>query len=105
MHETLFANQGMVAQQQFGELAGRSGVEAAGFDDCLAGRKTLPELRKDIADARALGIASTPTIFINGLMIIGAKPYDSLKDLIESELGRAKQASAGVANRSAPPRR
>ena len=32
---------------------------------------------------------STPTFFINGQMLVGAKPYEAFKDAIEAELKRA----------------
>jgi len=42
----------------------------------------------DIAEARALGLSTTPTFFINGRVLLGAQPYENFEKLIERELNR-----------------
>lgn len=44
--------------------------------------KTLQEIEADIKKAVNLNIDSTPTMFINGKMYVGVKPYYELKDLL-----------------------
>ena len=45
-------------------------------------------MAKDIVDARAVGVSSTPTLFVNGAIVVGSKPYDQLREMVESELRR-----------------
>jgi len=39
-----------------------------------------------MTDGASLGITSTPTFFVNGRMFVGAKSYEALHDIVESEL-------------------
>ena len=50
-----------------------------------------PEVRRDIRQARRLGVSSTPTFFINGRMIAGAQPVDEMSVLVDEELALAEQ--------------
>jgi predicted DsbA family dithiol-disulfide isomerase len=96
MHETLFSTQNLVAQGQFSELARRAGLDIQQFEGCMNAHKFFGEVAHDIVDARAVGVNSTPTTFINGLMVVGAKPYEILKETINTEILRAKTASKSV---------
>jgi protein-disulfide isomerase len=37
----------------------------------------------------ALGVSSTPSVFINGRMVSGAQPYETFTAIIDEELERA----------------
>lgn len=41
------------------------------------------------AEGTRLGVASTPTFFINGRMVSGAMPYETFAKIIDEELERA----------------
>ena len=86
MHENLFTEQSLVAREQFSEIAKRSGLDVPQFETCASAHKYVGAVAQDMADARAIGINSTPTLFINGLMIVGAKPYEALREVIDAEL-------------------
>jgi protein-disulfide isomerase len=86
MHQILFSSQSLVAQEAFEDLAKQAGVDAAAFKSCMAHHHFLGDVTHDMADAKAVGVNSTPTLFINGVMVVGAKPYEALKDIIDSEL-------------------
>lgn len=56
-----------------------------------------PEVRRDARQARRLGISATPTFFINGRVISGAKPLAEFDRVIGEELRYADNLrSAGV---------
>ncbi|MBV1859690.1 MAG: thioredoxin domain-containing protein, partial [Nannocystaceae bacterium] len=56
-----------------------------------------PEVRRDARQARRLGISSTPTFFINGRVISGAKPLAEFDRVIGEELRYADNLrAAGV---------
>jgi protein-disulfide isomerase len=88
MHDALFANGPLVAAERFADVAKLAGLDVTEFESCLNARKTADEVALDVADARSLGITSTPTIYVNGLMIIGSKPLEHLRSIINSELTR-----------------
>lgn len=56
-----------------------------------------PEVRRDARQARRLGVSSTPTFFINGRLISGAKPLAEFDRVIGEELRYADDLrAAGV---------
>ncbi|MBI2625587.1 DsbA family protein [Candidatus Parcubacteria bacterium] len=57
------------------------------FDACLDSGKYKSEVQKDTDDARLAGATGTPTVFINGRVLVGALPYENFAKVIEEELG------------------
>ncbi len=56
-----------------------------------------PEVRRDARQARRLGVSSTPTFFVNGRKISGAKPLSEFDRMIGEELRYAQDLrAAGV---------
>jgi protein-disulfide isomerase/uncharacterized membrane protein len=47
-------------------LAGEAGLNAAALESCLDDPKTRADLAAQIAEANGLGIAATPTVYVNG---------------------------------------
>lgn len=83
MHDKLFLNQGVSAEAEILELAKQIGADLEEFNSCLNDRKNLIPIEKDIDDAKALGIAGTPTWFINGQKIEGDIPENIFNQIIE----------------------
>jgi protein-disulfide isomerase len=54
------------------------------------------EIDRDLKLGEALDLYNTPTIFINGVRLLGNRPYESYKAVIDSEL---KAAGTGGRNR------
>ena len=71
------------AMPAFDSLARDVGVEEASFRECLADEKTEVIINKHKADGKALGVRSTPTYFINGEVVVGAK---ALQDFVTKHL-------------------
>lgn len=58
-----------------------------------------PEVRRDARQARRLGVSSTPTFFINGRKLSGAKPLAEFDQIIGEELRFADDLrAAGIAS-------
>ena len=36
-----------------------------------------------------MGVNSTPTIYVNGRLLMGAQPFEAFKQIIDEELARA----------------
>jgi predicted DsbA family dithiol-disulfide isomerase len=88
MHDLLFASQNLVAAGQFDEIANRAGLDVTKFRDCFVSGQSAKEWIKDKTDGLSIGIASTPTFFVNGEMIVGARSYEELREMIDRELQR-----------------
>ena len=89
MHAAMFANQSKLTLPQLIETAGTIGLDAAGFKTCLESGKYAQEVKKDFADGKSYGVTGTPTFFINGIMMVGAKNVDAFSAIIDQELDRA----------------
>lgn len=65
--------------------AGENGVDTVKLGQCMDTKATEPEVSRSIAEGHALGIAGTPTLFINGRRI-GGLTWPDLQLVINKEL-------------------
>jgi predicted DsbA family dithiol-disulfide isomerase len=65
-------------------------VPVEAFTRCVDERRFASAVEADVAQARALGLRSTPTFLINGRALIGAHPVENFRSAIEDAL-RAKR--------------
>jgi protein-disulfide isomerase len=59
---------------------------------CMDNKATEAEVDKDMAEGRALGVDSTPTLFINGRRIASAAEWPTLHAIIDYEIEYQKTA-------------
>jgi protein-disulfide isomerase len=86
MHKAMFANQAKLAATDLVETAGTLGMDKDKFKSCLDTGKFRTEVQKDFQDGQKAGVSGTPTFFINGVMIVGARDIASFSDIIDREL-------------------
>ncbi len=79
---------GNLNESLFKSLAGRLGMNVGPYSACLAEGKYAGKVKSDYSAAQAIGIQSTPTIFVNKYKVEGAMPYDYFKEIIENELNK-----------------
>ena len=89
MHKAMFGNQQKLAATDLVETAGTIGLDKDKFKTCLDSGKFRPEVQKDFQDGQKAGVTGTPTFFINGVMIVGARDVASFSDIIDRELARS----------------
>ena len=86
MSGRMLANQSALSDADLLQHADELGLDRKKFDSCL----TEPEISKRVADSfaqgQALGVAATPTFYVNGVLVSGAQPYDQFKAIIDREL-------------------
>lgn len=103
MHDALFeaqqawAGQGEQANEVFAGLAEDVGLDGDELRACLEDGRFENVIQANLNEAAALGVTSTPSFFIAGLPISGARPYE----LFEFAVGRAKEGT--LAQAYAPP--
>ena len=89
MHGAMFANQSKLAQNDLVETAGGiTGVDKTKFKACLDSGKFKDEVQKDFEAGVKYGVTGTPTFFINGIPIVGARDVGSFSEIIDAELER-----------------
>jgi protein-disulfide isomerase len=89
-----FQNQGTIKKETLSQtvfqLAKENGLDEAALKTCIDSKKTLPQVQADMKEAQALGFQSTPSFVVNGRPVIGAKPIEEFKMIIDAELAGPK---------------
>jgi protein-disulfide isomerase len=92
-HKLLFQRQAQWTKNitMLNTYAKELGLNIEEFKTCLDSRKYENEVNMDKKDGMALGVTGTPTIFINGIKLVGYQPFDRVSEIIESELAKASE--------------
>lgn len=90
-HDKLFANQqgenrGAFSSGKLESFAGELGLDRGQFDSCLDSGKYSDLVERDRVQANQKLVNGTPTFFINGRMIEGARPFADFERAIEAAL-------------------
>jgi protein-disulfide isomerase len=90
LHDRLFANQQQLQVPQLKQHAGAIGLNQAAFDQCLDSGKHAAIVKEDVDYGGRMGVASTPTLYINGRLVTGAQPPAIFESIIDEELAKKK---------------
>ncbi len=90
-HDYLFAkqsgeNEGAFTDQKLRSFAAALKLNQSSFNTCLQQSKYETSVKAETAAGQALGISGTPTVLVNGTMLVGALPYEQFKAAIEAAL-------------------
>jgi protein-disulfide isomerase len=88
MHDRLFANQQALQLPALKQHAVSVGLNAAAFNECLESGKHTARVADNLKAGEALGVGSTPTLYVNGRPVVGAQPFEYFKTVIDEELAR-----------------
>jgi protein-disulfide isomerase len=72
----------------YGEQAGVDRVKLAG---CLDAKSSYPRIQRDMAEAKRIEVNQTPTVFINGRMMIGLPSEEAYFQAIDEALKGSRQ--------------
>lgn len=86
--ENLMEMQGDLSDEDLVKRAKDVGMDGDKFKACYDAKKYTTVVQAAFQDGQKVGVTGTPTFFINGIMMVGAKPYEEIKDVIDSELAR-----------------
>ena len=89
-HDRLFAAQPAFERDDLDRYAVEVGVSREAFEGCIDQRRFASAVEADVAQARALGVRSTPTFFINGRPLVGAQPVETFRTVIDEALRAAR---------------
>lgn len=91
-HENMYAHQSEIndgnLDTKIQEFAAQQKLDSLRLNTCVQNKSTAGVVEASEAEGRALGISQTPTLFINGRMVMGALPLEKLETVIEWELKR-----------------
>jgi protein-disulfide isomerase len=89
-HDWIFENQGEITTEnlkdKFSEWAKTKPLEPIQLAACVENKATEQEVARNQSEGRALGINSTPTLFINGRRLVGGVPWQQMKPILEHEI-------------------
>ena len=83
-HDELFENQPSLSDGDFISYAEAIGLDVAAFEAALADNVGQAAVQRDTSDAAALGLTSTPTLFINGVRYTGQYSINNLQAAIDT---------------------
>ncbi len=87
-HDALFADQNALERNDLIAHATTLGLDADAFATCLDDPSSAAVVDMDAADAEALGVTGTPTFFVNGLKLTGARPVEHFEAVLVEESTR-----------------
>lgn len=90
-HDYLFTNQGaenggwanLDNQKKFAQSVG---LNTSQFNQCMDSGKYKKEVLDQTAAAKTYGVSGTPTVFINGVKLVGAQPASAFEQAIDAAL-------------------
>jgi protein-disulfide isomerase len=102
MHDALFATQGKFAVDDLDALADEIGLDMARYRSDIADPAVAAALKRDVDEAKKLGVKGTPSFFVNGRLIVGARPADELTALVAEEIAATERFVAKHGGRKDP---
>lgn len=92
-HDTLFLNQRGENQNAYSdvrlkEIARVLDLDTTAFNECLDSGEKRAAVEQSSADARAAGVNSTPSLFVNGTRIEDWRNWETVTAAIDAELAK-----------------
>lgn len=86
MHDAMFADQAKLMESGLIASAKKIGLNEKKFLECLKSGKFAAQVAADMKEGQDAGVKSTPTFFVNGMLVSGAQPLAVFSELIDEEL-------------------
>ncbi len=92
-HDYLFShqngeNKGAFSKDNLKGFAASMGLDTKAFNTCLDSGKYTQFVIDQTNIGRQIGVQSTPTFVINGQGVVGAQPFDTFKQTIDTLLNK-----------------
>ncbi len=94
MFNLLLENHSRLGRDALVDFSTELGLDLGTWEACLEDRSLDQGIDDDLALGRRLGVAGTPTFFINGIMVQGDQDFDVLHGLVSKEIQLASSAQA-----------
>jgi len=85
-HDLLFANQAALGADDLKKHARTIALDGAAFDVCIDKGGYRDQVQKAVQAAEAYAVPATPTVFINGRIVVGVAPAEAYARIITEEL-------------------
>lgn len=85
-HRGLLVEPGDMSDADLLRRAGALGLDGSKFTACAATTQFDADIQAATAAGAELGVSGTPTFFINGRRLVGARPVTDFQEIIDAEL-------------------
>jgi protein-disulfide isomerase len=89
MHDLMFANQNQLSPDQYQAWAKQIGLDMGQFKRSIDEHKNQSRIQEDTTYGASVGANGTPTFYLNCVQMVGAQPYDMVKNAVDEELKKA----------------
>ena len=93
MHDKIFEKQREMSPEKYLEYAAEIGLDVEQFKSDIESAEVKSRIAADTREAGKLRASGTPTFYINGLYLSGAKPFAAFKEVIDKELAGKKKTT------------
>ena len=90
MHDILIKRSPKLDRASLVGYAKELGLDVKKFTEALDTQKFKKEIDADLKMATDMDLYNTPTFYINGRQVVGERPFEYLKKIIDEELKNAK---------------
>ncbi len=90
-HDGIFGRQRKLGEADFAGIASSIGLDTDAFILCREERRYKDYVESDFVAGREAGVTGTPSFFLNGIKLKGARNVDELSHYVDLELGRIEQ--------------
>jgi protein-disulfide isomerase len=89
MHDMLIARSPKLDRASLVTYAKELGLDVKKFTESIDRGAHSQDIDRDVQLAESMDLYSTPTFYINGRQVIGERPFDFFKKIIDEELSQA----------------
>ena len=89
-HDVLFDNYKRLKRPDLENYAKQLGLDMKKFVADMDSPELAAQVKVDMAEAKRIGVRGTPTSFVNGVPVKGARPYEGFKKVVDEQLAIAK---------------
>lgn len=86
MHDILIARSPKLDRDSLITYANELGLDVTKFTESIDNNHHKADIDGDIKLAESMDLYNTPTFYINGLQVIGERPFEFFKKIIDEEL-------------------
>ncbi|MFH1456826.1 MAG: DsbA family protein [Patescibacteria group bacterium] len=86
MSDLIFNNQDTLAESSFVQFATDISLDIDAFNACMSDNPYMDKISGDYQLGISSGVQGTPSSFVNGQIVPGALPYESMKKIIDELL-------------------
>jgi protein-disulfide isomerase len=86
LHDALFVGTPRLLGADVERAAELAGLDLARYREDRAAGRCAARVEADLAEGRALGVEYTPTMFVNGIKLVGIRGLGDLRSVVEGEI-------------------